>query len=602
MVGLNLGCLNESGCFIKPVMMGFIGILLFCGLFIQVSGADSDEVRLIVYAAPNETGGYEPVPPDVPLPENVTYSLRSPLLGFVAVDTDPNETEYVTNELLNLPWVHEIEQDAQRKSGSVTKDDQIINSSPDQWALVRTGVDTVRRSGLNTSVLKVAVISTGVDLSHPDVGPIDQGYDWAGQDSRPEDADGYGTALCGVISLIAGNVSQNSTNSSLVLIPERIGVTGNDMFASHSALAIAHATDAGADIILMGYGGTEPSRAEDRAIAYAKDHGVLLIAPAGDEDSNAMHYPSDHFDVLSVGSVAKTDGLSYFSNYGIYNELVAPGEDIITPCLNTSYCRGTGTGFAAAEVAGVAALIKNGYPGLTSAEIRSLLQSSATDLGRTGRDIYYGYGLLNAPAAMKAAEDLTLQKTLIAFNSGTGSREMRRTLGSGNTTLHELQLVPGWNFVSIPAPLRSQKTCRDLFSKVNTDGHTIWTYKGIGGWIAQNPEISPAPLDGLLVYSDAPVSVPLVLNMNSNSTKPVEKGWNLAGSPFLKEIPARDILSPNESSWVSILPFNVSTQQYDPAIISGAEGRFSDTRNISPFTSFWIFMDTNGTFIRSSEV
>ena len=601
MVGLRLGCLKKSGCFLKPMMMGFIGILLLCGLISPVSGADSGDVRLIVYAAPNETGGYEPVPPDVPLVENVTYSLRSPLLGFVTVDTDPNETEYITNELLNLPWVHEIEPDAQRKSGSVTKDELITNSSPDQWALVRTGVDTARRSGANTSICKVAVINTGADITHPDAGTFDRGYDWAGQDSRPEDLDGYGTALCGIISLIAGNISQNSTNSSLILIPERIGVTGTDLYASRSALAIVHATDAGADIILMGYGGTEPSRAEDRAIAYAKEHGVLLIAPAGDEDSNTMHYPSDHFDVISVGSVAKTDGLSYFSNYGIYNELVAPGEDIITPCLNRSYCRGTGTGFAAAEVAGVAALIKNAYPGMSSEEIRSLLQSSATDLGRTGRDIYYGYGLLNAPAAMKAAEDLTLQKTLIAFNSGNSSREMRRALGSGNSTLHELQLVPGWNFVSIPAPLRSQKTCRDLFSKVNTDGHTVWTYKG-AGWTAQNPETSPEPLDGLLVYSDSPTSVPLVLNMNANSTKTVEKGWNLAGSPFLKETPARDLLSSNKSSWVSILPFNVSTQQYDPAIISEAEGRFSDTRNISPFTSFWIFMDTNGTFIRSSGV
>ena len=601
MVGLNLGCLNMSGCCLKPMVMGFIGILLLCGLISPVLGAD-DDVRLIVYAAPNETGGYEPVPPDVPLPENVTYSLRSPLLGFVTVDTDQNETEYITNELLNLPWVHEIEHDAQRKSGSVTKDELITNSSPDQWALVRTGVDSVRRSGLNTSVSRVAVINTGADITHPDAGTFDRGYDWAGQDSRPEDTDGYGTALCGIISLIAGNGSQNTTNSSLVLIPERIGATGDDLFASRSALAIAHATDAGADIILMGYGGTEPSHAEDRAIAYAREHGVLLIAPAGDEDSNTMHYPSDHFDVISVGSVAKTDGLSYFSNYGIYNELVAPGEDIITPCLNRSYCRGTGTGFAAAEVAGVAALIKNEYPGLSSFEIRNLLQSSATDLGRTGRDIYYGYGLLNAPAAMKAAEDLTLQKTLIAFNSGNSSREMRRAFGSGNSTLHELHLVQGWNFISIPAPLRSQKTCRDLFSKVNTDGHTIWTYKEEGGWMPQNPEISPVPLDGLLVYSDSSTSVPLVLNMNSNVTKTVEKGWNLAGSPFLKEINARDLLSSNESSWASILPFNVSTQQYDPAIISGAEGKFSDTRNISPFTSFWIFMDTNGTFIRSSGV
>ncbi len=587
--------------------MGCIGLVVVCGLIFPATGADTGDVRLIVYTAPNESGGYDPLPPDVPLPDNVTYSLRSPTLGFITVDIDPNETEYIRNELLNLPWVHEIEPDVHRTiSGTVTSDEMITNRSSDQWALVRIGADTVQDFGLNTSAVKVAVISTGADMTHPDLVPAFRGYDWADQDSRPEDTNGYGTALCGVISDIAGNVSRNQTNASVILIPERIGTSGNDLVASRSALAIAHATDAGADIILMGYGGTEPSRAEDRAIAYAKEHGVLLIAPAGDEDSNTMHSPSDHFDVISVGSVAKTDGLSYFSNYGIYTELVAPGEEVIAPFLNRSYCRGRGTGFAAAAVAGVAALIKNQYPGLSAEEIRTLLQSSATDLGRTGRDIYYGYGLINAPAALKAASDLSLQKTLIAFQKGAVSREMRRSLPPGNITVHELRLGSGWNFISIPAQLRSQKTCRDLFSKVNTDGHTIWTYKNTEGWTPQNPDISPAPLDGLLVYADTPVTVPLVLDMNKNRTKTLERGWNLAGSPALQEIPARDLFSyssePVPPSWVSILPYNVSTQQYEPAIISGGTGRFSDSRTIPPFTAFWIFMETNGTFIRSSEV
>ncbi|WP_373838108.1 S8 family serine peptidase [Methanospirillum sp.] len=592
-----------SGCFLKSMKMTVIWLVLFCGLFCPSYCADTnDDLRLIVYSAPNETEGYEPVPPDVPLPANVSFSLRSPVLGFITVDTDPNETVYIRNELLNLPWVHEIETDLKRTTGTVVKDEMVLNSSPDQWAIERIGVNSARPFGQDSSICKVAVISTGADGTHPDTGILDLGYDWATQDSRPVDEDGYGTALCGVVSLVAGNISQKTTNSSLIIIPERIGVTNENFSASLSAFAIAHATDAGADIILMGYGGSEPSRAEERAIAYAKKHGVLLIAPSGDEDSNNMHYPSDHFDVISVGSVAKTDGLSYFSNYGIYTELVAPGEDLITPCQNMSYCRGTGTGFAAAEVAGVAALVKSHYPGLNSEEIRSILQSSATDLGRTGRDIYYGYGLLNAPAAMKAAEDLTLQKTLMAFNSGNNSHEMKRAHNSGNSVLHEMRLVPGWNFISIPGPLRSKKTAHDLFSNVNTDGHTIWTYKKTGEWIPLKPDSSPAPMEGMLVYSETQAFVPLVLNINTNSTLAMEKGWNLAGSPYLGDVPAHSLSSSSNLSWVSILTFNSTMQQYNPAIISGAEGTFSDNRNISPFTSFWIFMDTTGTFIRSSGI
>ena len=602
MVGYYRFCLNLSGCFLKPVGITIIGLVLLSGLLCYSCCADTGDVRLIVYSAPDESGGYEPVPPDVPLPENVTFSLRSPLLGFITVDTDPNETVYIKNELLNLPWVHEIELDPKRSSGSVEKDELVQNSSPGQWAIERTGVREVLPFEGNSSVCRVAVINTGADWTHPDAvyAIRGSGYDWAGQDSRPVDEDGYGTALCGLVSLVAGNIS-GSANSSLLIIPERIGVTGDDFAASLSALAIAHATDAGSDIILTGYGGAEPSRAEDRAIAYAKEHGVLLIAPAGDEDSNNMHYPSDNFDVISVGSVAKTDGLSYFSNYGIYTELVAPGEDLIVPCLNRSYCRGTGTGFAAAEVAGIAALVKSRYPGLNSEEVRSVLQSSAIDLGRTGRDMYYGYGLINAPAAIRAAEDLALQKTLMAY-SEQNSRQMKRSQGFVNQALCELKLETGWNFISIPGPLRSAKTARDLFSGINTDGHTIWTYKKTGGWTPQSPDLSPAPMEGMLVYSGLKATVPLVLNINSDSTKELESGWNLAGSPYLKEMPASSLFNSTGTFWSGILTFNASTQQYDPAIISGAEGTFSDSRNLSPFSSFWIFMDSNGTFIRSSGI
>jgi len=600
MVGQYWGCLNMSARAQKPIHILVIGLLLFLVVISSIVGADdSEDIQLIVYSSQNASGGYNPIPPDVPLPANVTCSLRSPLLGFVVVETKPNQTEYITNELLNLPWVEAVEYDVRRSSGSVTIDETIVNGTSEQWAMRRIGIDALHRSDQNTSASKVGVISTGVDTSHPEISSVIRGYDWVDQDSKPLDTNGYGTALCGVISCIAENMSRNETNVSVLLIPERIGITGDDLFASRSALAIAHATDVGADIILMGYGGSEPTLAEDRAIAYAKDHGVLMIAPAGDNDSNAMHYPSDHFDVISVSSIAKTDGLSYFSNYGIYTELVAPGEDIILPCLNGSYCRGKGTGIAAAEVAGVAALLKSRYPSLRAEEIRSVLQSSAIDLGRTGRDIYYGYGLLNAPAALKASDEYTLQKALTAFHSGNESNEIRRSLEEAHSAAYELHLACGWNFVSVPAPLMSQKTCRNLFSKVNTDGHSIWTYDD-HGWTPHNPDASLEPMQGVLIYSDSQASVPLVLNINSTPKKVLRKGWNLVGSPYLYEAQASVLFPSLNSSWVSILPFNISTQQYDPAIINGATGTFSDSRNISPFTAFWIYMEKNGTFIRSS--
>ncbi|NLV25598.1 MAG: S8 family serine peptidase [Methanomicrobiales archaeon] len=600
MVGRSCECLNVSdSCSSLRLVTGII-LLLSVLTGLVLADDEPSSVRLIVYSASNASGGYDPVPPDVNLPENMSFSLRSPELGFIALDIASNKTKFITNELLNIPWVTEVEVDAERFSGRIEKDELINNSSPDQWAFSRIGINS-EHGKKNLSPCSVAIIDTGTDSNHPNVGMVISGYDWVDQDSKPEDSDGHGTALSSIVSMIADNASSSKYGSSLSIIPERIGVDGTMMSASCSALAIAHASDLGADIILMGYGGSKPSLAEERAIQYATEKGCVLIASAGNEDSNTMHFPSDNFEVISVGSVAKSDGLSYFSNYGIYTELVAPGEEIISACPNLSYCKGSGTSFAAAEVAGITALVHAAYPGLSSDEIRQVLQSSAIDLGRVGRDIYYGYGLVTLPGAIQAAESLTLQKTLKAFSMNNMTPEIRRNGGFQNTTIHSLSLSPGWNFVSIPAPLKSKKTCRDLFSKINTDSHTIWSYEGgNSGWVPHDPDKTLPPLHGILVYSDKVTSVPLVLDTKGTITMNVTKGWNLVGSPVHTIMSARELPFGDRFSWVSILPFNATNQQYDPAIIRGANGRYGDDRNIQPFSAFWTYLNSDGFLVSSS--
>lgn len=604
MVGQSSGCLNISECYRYFCLSTGIIILLYLLLGAVATADPESTVRLVVYSSPNDTIGYNPIPPDVSLPPNLTYSLRSSSLGFIVVETRPNETEYMTNELLNLPWVFEVEPDAPRISGSISKDETITNISPDQWAFSRMGVN-IPNNKINVSPCTVAIIDTGVDYTHKDLRGIGRGYDWVSQDSRPEDSDGHGTALSGIVSVIAGKPGSNASPKNtppLTIIPERIGKDGNTMYGSLSALAIGHAAENGADIILMGYGGTQPSLAEERAISYAVQKGCLLIASAGNEDSNTMHYPSDNFEVISVGSIAKSDGLSYFSNYGIYIELVAPGEEIISTCHNNSYCKGFGTSFAAAEVAGVAAYLLESYPLLSSSDIRTILQTSATDLGRVGRDIYYGYGVVTLPKALETTEKFRLQKTLQEFSVGNMTKELRRNGSPRNSTLYSLSLVKGWNFISIPAPLMSGKTCRELFSKVNTDSHTIWSYTGTdNGWMPHQPDETLTPLNGTLVYTDNPVSIPLVLDTSKNVTRNLTKGWNLVGLPVLTDVSARNLTVNDKSAWISILPFNATMQRYDPAIINGATGRYADTRDIQPFTSFWIYLDSDNMSIRPGD-
>lgn len=597
MVGKRLRILRKSGCSAQSIIHIIIALAVVIAVIPPILADDSGGINLIVYSSKNISSDfYNPIPPDVPLPPNITYTRRSPELGLIVVNTDPNDTVWVTNELLNMPWVHVIERDATRVSGAIIKDTDALSNLQEQRAYSRIGIDALVKNISIGEPCKIGLIDTGVDTSHPEFSDINiSGYDWTLQSGQVYDTDGHGTALTGVLATI-GNISAKEREFPIEIIPQKIGVSSDNLSGVLSGFAIVNATDLGADIILMGYGGTEPSLAEERAISYALEKGVLLIAPAGNNDSNTVHYPSDNPGVISVGSIGNTDGLSYFSNYGIYTELVAPGEDIITPCTGESFCIGSGTSLAAAEVAGLTSLLISSVPGLTTDEVRQILQSSATDLGRTGRDIYYGYGLINGEAALKKAQNIKLQKTLRSYSLLSSAKYNKRSQNILTSTQRILELHHGWNFISIPAPLQSGKTCKDLFSAVNTNSHTIWTYRvSDGGWISKLPSDPIYPLEGILLYSDKPSSIPLIMQSHSNVSFSLTKGWNLVGTPSHEMISAKDAFNSDNLSWVSLLSFNASLQQYDPAIINGASGKYSDRRNLSPLSSFWMYVNSDDT-------
>lgn len=600
MVGKRLRFLRRSECSTQAIIRIFLVITFIVAGILPVMADDSETVKLIVYSSKNDSSElYNPIPPDVPLPPDIIYSHRSPELGFIVVNTDPNETVWITNELLNMPWVHAVEKDADRVSGAIIRDAENVSNILEQRAFSRIGLDTLVNNISTAKPCRIGLIDTGIDTRHHEFSHTNiSGYDWALQSNVVYDTDGHGTALAGIVTII-GTISTPDREFPIEIIPQKIGVSSDTLSGVLSALAIVNATDLGADIILMGYGGTEPSLAEERAIAYAGEKGILLIAPAGNNDSNTVHYPSDNPGVISVGSIGNTDGLSYFSNYGIFTELVAPGEDIITTCPDDSFCIGSGTSFAAGEVAGIASLLMSAVPGLTGDEVRLILQRSATDLGRTGRDIYYGYGLINGEAAFKDAQNIKLQKTLKSYSLLPSAKYNKRNQNIRSSIQKMLELHSGWNFVSIPSPLRSGKTCKDLFSMVNTDSHTIWTYRlSDGGWLSKLADDTITPLEGILIYSEKPTSVPLIMEYQVNVSFPLTKGWNLVGSPSHEILSARDAFDSDNLSWVSLLGFNASLQQYESAIINGASGKYSDTRDVSPLSSFWIYANSDGIITR----
>ncbi len=592
---------GDQGRCVSPLVPVLIITVLLLFL-VQTGTAESEDIRIVVYGKEDPvTGGYSYPSDNLTLPSHVSLILTSPSLGFIAVDVPADNETYYTNELLRLPGVSHAERDTPRRTASGTSTIPDDPCYPEQWGLNRTDVSLAWDLLQPKRNISIGLIDTGVARHEDLYGILSAGYDWTDQDSVPEDTDGHGTHLAGIIAAATNNSIGISGIAPVRIIPERIARNGTEILGSYSAVAIHDAVTRGADIILCGYGGNSPSLAEERAIRDAARNGVMIIAPAGNNDSNVAHYPSDYLEVISVGSIARNNGLSYFSNYGIFTELVAPGEDILSTGLNNTYELRTGTSQAAAMVCGIASLIASSHPTLSEEEVRSLLSEGAVDLGRSGRDMYYGYGIVNAG---KTAEILLnrrapLNRQITNNLSGENVPFMKRSEDLAGNGAFQIPLHQGWNFISLPGYLQSGRTLSEFIGTVNTNGHTLWSYHAENGdWRALSPDQTPYPRTGILVYSAGETSIPVVCKIPDDRafTLPLKPGWNLVGSLTGNTSPVSVTLHPVIDTWVSLLRYNASAQQYDPAIINGAGGIYGKDPALSPYEAYWVYMRDNVTY------
>jgi subtilisin family serine protease len=217
----------------------------------------------------------------------------------------------------------------------------------------------------------------------------------------------HGTHVAGIVAASTDNATgvagvaggAGPTPGTLVMA---VGVGDSSPDGSVLDDAIIYAADNGARIITMSLS-VAPSAAIDAAIDYAFVRKGVFLDNAAGNGGGAVSYPATLPLVVAVGSVDQTDTVSSFSNRGPELELAAPGEEIWSTQLNNNYNQGDGTSYASPQVAGVAALLLACKPTLTNKELRNILQTTAVDLGAPGRDNLYGFGRIDAAAALKAA-------------------------------------------------------------------------------------------------------------------------------------------------------------------------------------------------------
>ncbi|MGE3986228.1 MAG: S8 family serine peptidase, partial [Dehalococcoidia bacterium] len=255
--------------------------------------------------------------------------------------------------------------------------------------------------------VKVAIIDTGIDTDHPDLAAnYAGGYDFVNNDAVPEDDNGHGTHVAGTIAAVDnGNglvgVAPKATIYSLkVLAANGSGSYANVVKGIEWASG-ANPNGVKADIISMSLGGPADS-ALQAAVDYAANNGVLVVAAAGNNGptTNTISYPGAYTNAFAVAATDSNNNVASFSTRGSYVDIAAPGVSINSTWLNGGTNTISGTSMATPHVSGLAALIKSSDPSLNASQIRGKIQTTATDLGTPGLDSSYGYGLINAVAAV----------------------------------------------------------------------------------------------------------------------------------------------------------------------------------------------------------
>jgi len=207
-------------------------------------------------------------------------------------------------------------------------------------------------------------------------------------------AAGHGTQVAGVIAAEQNNlfgISGAAPNVKVLNI-RSFSPEGNGQ-EDDAAAAILYAIKMRAKVINMSWGDYSFSYVLRDVIRYAYSQNIVLIASAGNRNSDQPHYPSGYSEVISVSGTNSDDFLAGY-NWGSTIDLVAPAIGILTTDLNSEYKPLNGTSFAAPYVSAAAALILS-KQNFSNEEIKQILKSTTDDIGETGWDSKSGSGRLN---------------------------------------------------------------------------------------------------------------------------------------------------------------------------------------------------------------
>ncbi|MBL8065835.1 MAG: S8 family serine peptidase [Chthonomonadaceae bacterium] len=346
-----------------------------------------------------------------------------PQIGWSTVEVPALQLLQVRAQLARLPQVRRVELD-RAASLAYTPNDPFWST---QWHMRTIKADLAWDVSKGQSSTIVALIDTGLRVDHEDIasqlwtnsgevpgnnldddnnGYVDDvhGFDFAYNTSSLVDTLGHGTGCAGILGATQdNNLGVTGVCPRLQIMALKACNDSGYLYDSYLVPAYIYGAEHGAKVYSMSYFSDRVSPAEKDAMDFAVAHDVLPIAAAGNSSSVIPYYPAAYDNVMSVAATDGANQRSWFSNYGGWVDVAAPGQDLVTTSADGTYRGFGGTSGACPHVAGAAALIRGAVPLASAQQIRVALEDTATTLDQPPFGVFSNYGLINVQAALNAA-------------------------------------------------------------------------------------------------------------------------------------------------------------------------------------------------------
>ncbi|CUU46737.1 S8 family peptidase [Clostridium beijerinckii] len=365
-------------------------------------------------------------------------SLLSSVKDIISVDKNNNKhnlvsprdlEQYILDEvgdikgikIINEPKIIKIIKPIQKtpvkgdfKLGEINENTNKAVNDPEykyEWDISYTEADKAWPLIKQKREIKVAVLDTGVDYTHPDLKNRvlkSKGYNFVDNNSDTMDDNGHGTHVSGIIAANANdNIGIAGIDGTLdvKIIPIKVLNSNGEGEVNDIVRGIKYAADNGADIINLSFGANEKSKSIAEAISYAKSKGAFVVAAAGNDNEDSDNISPAGDGAFTVAAMSYNYKKASFSDYGNCIKVSAPGVEILST-VPGGYEAWDGTSMAAPVATGIAAMVKAEDPNLSPSQIEDILDSTAKDIMSKGKDKQSGYGLIDAYNAIKKVKQL----------------------------------------------------------------------------------------------------------------------------------------------------------------------------------------------------